>query len=162
MRAWARRTGLVAAGAVLALGGLTACGGSDGGDGGGGSGSDAPADASKDDFCEAFSGLYDAVLSQSTSGETSNAIKAFKDWANDMKDVGTPSDMPDDARQGFEVFIDAALKIDDDASVDDLQNFGDDLPQSDQDAGEAFGDWATQNCPSAIPTDLPSVDPSAS
>jgi hypothetical protein len=153
MRAWMRRTGLVTAGAVLALGGLTACGGSDS-DGGG---SSAPDDASKDDFCKAFSGLYDKVMTGASSEDPSDAIAAFKDWANDMKDVGTPSEMPDDARRGFEVFIQEALKIDDNASQEDLQNLGDDLPQADQDAGDAFGDWATENCPAAIP----SLDPSA-
>jgi hypothetical protein len=152
MQAWMRRTGLVAAGAVLAMGGLTACGGSDGGD----SGSSAPEDASKDDFCTAFNGLYENVMSQATSGDPSDAIAAFKDWANDMKDVGTPSEMPDDARRGFEVFVQEALKIDDDASAEDLQNLGDDLPKDDQDAGEAFGTWAQENCPAASPDLSPS------
>ena len=153
MQAWMRRTGLVAAGAVLALGGLTACGGSDGSDGGGGDGSaDAPADATKDEFCEAFTDLYDKVLAGSGSGDSSDTVKAFKEWAGDMKEVGTPSEMPDDARHGFEVFVDTALELDDNASPDDLQNLGDDLSQEDQDAGDTFGDWATENCPSALPS----------
>jgi hypothetical protein len=153
----------IASGAFL-LTGLTACGGdSDGG----GSGTSAPADASSEDFCTAFNGLYEKVLGNVTSADTSQAIKAFKEWAADMKDVGTPEDMPDDARHGFDVFVDAAANIDDDATVADLQNFGDDLSEEDQSAGETFGDWASDNCPSplsdlasSIPSDLPTDLPS--
>ncbi|MEP9362852.1 hypothetical protein ABLE68_07805 [Nocardioides sp. CN2-186] len=143
------RAALTIASGALLLSGLTACGGSDGG----GSGSAAPDDASKDDFCTAFNGLYEKVMADMTSADTSKAIAAFKDWAADMKKVGTPDDMPEDARRGFEVFVDAAAKIDDDATVDDLQNLGDDLSQADQDAGDTFGNWASDNCPSGLPTD---------
>ena len=59
--------------------------------------------------------------------------------------------------------VEQAQKIDDDASLDDLQNLGDDLPQSDQDAGDAFGEWATDNCPMDVPSlEAPSVEGSPS
>jgi len=151
------RAALTIASVALVLTGLTACGGdSDGG----GSGSAAPDDASKDDFCTAFNGLYEKVMADLTSADTSKAITAFKDWAADMKKVGTPDDMPEDARRGFEVFVDAAQDIDDDATIDDLQNLGGDLSKADQDAGDTFGDWASENCPSALPSDLASSIPS--
>lgn len=160
------RAALTIASTALVLTGVTACGSDSAGDGGG-SGSAAPANASKDDFCTAFNGLYEKVMADLTSADTSKAITAFKEWAADMKDVGTPDDMPEDARRGFEVFVDAAQDIDDDASIDDLQNLGDDLSQADQDAGDTFGEWASENCPSdlsdlasSIPSDLPTDLPS--
>jgi hypothetical protein len=145
---------------ALVFGGLTGCGGDDGGS------SSAPDDASKTDFCEAFNGFYEKVVSQATeSADSSAMIKALKEWAGDIEDVGTPSEMPEDARHGFELFIEAAKDIDDNASIEDLQNIGDDLSDADQKDGQAFSDWTTDNCPLDIPglpdaSDLPSDLPS--
>lgn len=148
----------VLAGLALATS-LTACGGSDGG-----SGASAPDDASASDFCDGFNGLFEKVLAQAASGDSSAMITALKGWAGDMEDIGTPSDMPDDARRGFELFIDQAKDLDEDATLDDLQNLGDDLSDDDQADGEAFSSWTTENCALDIPgvdaSDLPSIDPS--
>ncbi|CAI9402127.1 hypothetical protein [Nocardioides sp. T2.26MG-1] len=148
----------VLAGLALATS-LTACGGSDGG-----SGASAPDDASTSDFCDGFNGLFEKVLAQAASGDSSAMITALKDWAGDMEDIGTPSDMPDDARRGFELFIDQAKDLDEDATLDDLQNLGDDLSDDDQADGDAFSTWTTDNCALDIPgvdaSDLPSIDPS--
>jgi hypothetical protein len=151
------RAAVTIAGMALVFGGLTACGG----DGGGSSASD---DASQEDFCKAFNGFYEKVVSKATDADTSDMVKALQEWAADIEDVGTPSEMPDDARHGFEVFVDAAKDIDEDAALGDLQNLGDDLSEGDQKDGEAFSDWTTSHCPLDIPglpdaSDLPS-DPS--
>lgn len=151
----ARRAALTLASTALMLGGLAGCGGSDGGS----SGSAAPDHASKDDFCRAFNGLFAKVVSEAGSGDTSRAIGAMKAWAADMQAVGTPSDMPDDARHGFEVFVAAARKIDADASLSELTDFGSTLPQGDQADAEAFGAWASTHCPGAL-SDLSSALPS--
>ncbi len=165
MGATARKAALVVASTALALGALAGCGSdSDGGSDGGSSagGASAGGDASKDDFCTAFNGLVTDVLAKAGTGDLSDAVSAIKDWAANMKEVGTPSDMPDDARQGFEVFVEAASNIDEDATLGDLQSLGSELSQADQDAGESFGSWATENCPAALPGigDPPSELPS--
>jgi hypothetical protein len=102
-------------------------------------------------------------MAQATSGDPSTMIKALKDWAADIEKVGTPSDMPDDARHGFELFVDEAKKIEDDATLEDLQNLGEDLSSEDQADGEAFSTWTTENCPMELPSlnpsDLPSEMP---
>lgn len=152
----------VLAGLALATA-LTACGGSDG-DGDGGSGDSAPDNASTSDFCDGFNGLFEKVLAQATSGDSSAMITALKDWAGDMEDIGTPSDMPEDARNGFELFVEQAKDLDENASLDDLQNLGEDLSEGDQADGEAFSTWTEKNCPLDLPdidsSDLPSIDPS--
>ncbi|MDI6911413.1 hypothetical protein [Nocardioides sp.] len=157
-RALILRRGAAAVGLTL-MAALTACGGSDGG-----SGAQAPDDASTDDFCEGFNGLFAKVLSQATSGDSSAVISALKDWAADMEDIGTPGEMPDDARHGFELFVEQAKNLDEDATLEDLQNLGDDFSEEDQADGEAFSTWTTDNCPLDIPgissSDLPSIDPS--
>ncbi|MCW2774625.1 MAG: hypothetical protein JWN91_2951 [Nocardioides sp.] len=152
------RAAVTVAGMALVLGGLTGCGG---GSGGGGGGASAPDDASKKDFCAAFNGFYEKVVSQATDADSASMIKALKEWAGDIEDVGTPSEMPEEARHGFELFIAAANDIDDDATLEDLQIIGDDLSDADQKDGQAFSDWTTDNCPLDIPglpdaSDLPS------
>jgi hypothetical protein len=140
-----------AAAALAVVASLAACNG----DSGGGSGSAAPDDASRDDFCSAFNSLFDTVLSSATSGgDIGKAIAALKEWAADIEDVGTPADMPDDARHGFELFVEQAKGLDEDASMEELQNLGEDLSEADQADGEAFGDWTTKNCPLDLPGDL--------
>ena len=126
MRATARKTMLALAGTALALGTMAGCGGSGGG---GDSGSSAPDNASTEEFCDAFNSLFTEVMAKAGSGDMSQAIPAIKEWAENMQDVGTPDDMPDDAREGFEVFVDAAADIDEDAKLEDLQNLGDDLSE---------------------------------
>ena len=84
--------------AVMALMAAAGCG--DGGDSGSGesgtgssasSGSDAPTDASIEDFCSTFE------ATQMISGD---------DAAVQLAATGTPSDIPADARAGFEFLID--------------------------------------------------------
>lgn len=161
MRATARKAGLAVAATALALGTLAGCGG----DGGGGS--SAPDDASTEDFCDAFGTLFEEIMAQALTDDPSVAIEALKDWADNMEEIGTPDDIPDQARDGFEAFIDAARDLPDDATLEDLENLGDDLSEADQEAGEAFSDWAVETCPSAmmpdvgdLPSDLPTEMPS--
>jgi hypothetical protein len=147
MRAALSRTGSGIAGLALVIGSLTGCGGDDGG-GGGSSASD---HASKEDFCEAFNGFFDKVVSKAADADSADLIAALKEWAADIEDVGTPDEMPEDARNGFELFIDQAKDIDDGATLEDLQNLGQDLSEDDQEDGEAFSTWTTDNCPLDIP-----------
>ncbi len=152
MGATARKTTLALAGTALALGTLAGCGGGDD------SGSSAPDNASTEEFCDAFNSLFTEVMAEAGTGDMSQAVSAIKEWAENMEEVGTPDDMPDEAREGFEVFVKAAGEIDEDAKLEDLQNLGGDLSESDQEAGDAFGDWATETCPTELPdiSDLPS------
>jgi hypothetical protein len=69
-----------------------------------------------------------------------------------MEEVGPPADMPDDARHGFELFVDQAQGIDENASLDDLEKLGEGLSDADRADGQAFNDWTTDNCPLALPS----------
>ena len=153
MRATTQKATLVLASTALVLGTLAGCG-----DDGGGGGSSAPDNTSTAEFCEAFNSLFTEVMAKAGDGDMSTVVSAIKEWAENMQEVGTPDDMPDEVRDGFEVFIDAASEIDEDATLEDLQDLGGDLSEADQEAGDAFGDWATETCPTAIPglDDLPS------
>jgi hypothetical protein len=95
-----RLAGTAGAGVLLAFS-LTACGGG---------ASDAPDDASKEDFCDAYNSSSD--LGEDASAE--EQVEAAKDQADKIIDVGTPEDMSDDEREGFEIFTDAIKDVDED------------------------------------------------
>lgn len=101
------------AAAVLALS-LTACGGGDAGD--------APKDASKDDFCEKLNALDSLETSETP---TEDEFNDAKDKILELRDVGTPKEISGEAREGFEIFIDAV----DDLSYDEAKK----LASSDSD-----------------------------
>ena len=82
--------------ASLVLVGATALGCS-----GGGGGAGAPTDATEEDYCAGYQSLFDdmSTMADATDAEI---IAQIKDWATTMEETGTPEDMPEDARAGFE------------------------------------------------------------
>ena len=133
-----RPLALASAAVLLGLS-LSACGG-------------APSDASVEDFCKA----------QNDSAKGEELFKAFgeKDWdkaedllkeqADEVEEVGTPEDIPDDAREGFEIQIDAVKDI----SADDIQKavedqndpFEETVSDDDTDKVEAFEKYESETC----------------
>jgi hypothetical protein len=138
-----------AAGLILLAGLLTGCGGDGEGGGEGDGGDAAPADASQEEFCDAYAGLFESMGSMDPN-DTSAGIEAVQDWADDMEQVGTPEDTPDDVREGFEVVIDSVQEIDPDATEEELNDLGQDLTEGDQKSGEAFIEYANKTCPDAM------------
>ncbi|KQY57512.1 MULTISPECIES: hypothetical protein [unclassified Nocardioides] len=112
-----RRLALVGASLVL-VGGLAACGGS-------------PDDASKDDFCKAM----DKV------GKAGDDFDKYKDAVDELSDTGTPENIDDDARDGFEFLVDEVGDADSEKDLDDVDVKGDDKK-----ATEAFGKYYAKEC----------------
>lgn len=135
-----RRVAAISAPVLLALS-LTACGGDDGG-----GDSDAPESATNDEFCEAFLDVGNL--------ETGADIK---DFAANLEEVGTPEDVSEDERAGFEVFIDAAQDVDDDATLEDIED--PDVSEEDNANAEAFVTYATETCAGSLPDELPTDAP---
>lgn len=134
-----RRVATVSAPLLLAFS-LTACGG--------GGGSDAPDNASQEEFCKAFTDTPD--------GEDANAAH---DYADKLKDVGTPDSIDGDAREGFELYVDFLG----DVSDDDIKKFSESSDPSDvfDNKGDlekitAFYTEAFGQCSPDLPTDIPS------
>ena len=132
--------------AVLLVGAVTsACGG-----GGGG----APTDASEDGFCEAANSLMSHLLPEDMSSaelpSDEDMARALKDWGARMEEVGTPDDISDDARAGFEAVVDQAKEIDaSDFSMENLEDLemgGADASEEVKKQAEAFGDYLTDTC----------------
>ena len=104
---------------VLLAFSLSACGG-------------APTDASEKEFCE-------VALDQ-----PGDDVDAIHDWADKAEEVGTPEDIPDEARDGFELLVDTAKDIDED-DLDD-ESLEDEFSDEDQDAFAAYGEYVGKTC----------------
>jgi hypothetical protein len=140
------RTRLTLTSAVLLVGAVTsACGGAGGG---------APTDASEDGFCEAVNSLLEGVVPEdATTPEMpsdEDIAQSVKDWGERMGEVGTPEDISDDARAGFETVVEQAEEIDaSDFSLDNLEqleNGGADASEETEKQAEAFGTYVTETC----------------
>jgi hypothetical protein len=134
-----------------------ACGGDDDAD-------SAPQDASSGDFCEAYTSIFDSLLAapsdSSQDQQEEAAVDALKDWSERMREVGTPEDLPDDARKGFELVLGEASDIDDVSDLSDLED-SQDYSDSEQEQAQALNTWVTENCADSmpgLPTDVPSAE----
>lgn len=140
------RIALAAAGMVLVGATSAACGGS---------ADDAPEDASKGDFC-------DVVIENNpfTDQDDPPSQDDFDDWVDELKDVGTPDNISDEARDGYEVLVDALddIDVDDIDQDEDFDKYVDD--EDDRLDVEAFSTYLIGECVGDLPTGLPSDLPS--
>lgn len=138
-----KRPAAAAGAAVLLAFSLTACGG-------------APDDASEDDFCDAFAGVFEP-FADITGDPTEDQWEDFQDATGELEDTGTPDNISGDEREGFEIFVEAIG----DADYDDIKDADEEsFPGVDKDdeakVTQFFG-YAGETCPEAfgVPTDLP-------
>jgi hypothetical protein len=134
------KLGLVAASLILVAGGAVGCG--DDGDGGGGGGND----TSTADFCGALKDFENDFGEADPTKDLKGYIKALKDAADKLDEVGTPDDMPDDAKKGFDLTIKTISDLDDDATLDDLAKIGD-VSDADQKNIDALDTYISKQCP---------------
>jgi hypothetical protein len=128
--------------AVLLALSLSACGG----------GVDAPEDASQEAFCETFNSQAEIGEAESAGDQADKA----HDIADKLEEVGTPDDISDDARKGFEEYVEALQDIDED-DVETLSDASEDEAAEaldiDQDAFTAFFEYAFEACAGAPPAE---------
>lgn len=111
-----------------------------------------PEDASLDDFCDVYFGLFaggmDAVDPSAPAAEQDAAmVEALRTWAKELEKVGTPGDLSGRARDGFERIVRAAAELEP-GDIDNLALLGEDFTEDEMAATEAFEDFATQHCES--------------
>lgn len=132
---------LTAASLLLVAGGAVACGSDDDS-----SASDSGGGTSTEEFCSAFGDFATSSFSGGIS-DPEALVKQLKEGADELEDVGTPDDMPDRAREGLEVVLDAIDDLPDDADQADLAKIDEQLSDEDEAKGEEFSTWASDNCP---------------
>jgi hypothetical protein len=128
-------------GALLLVGAATsACGG-------GG----APTDASEKDFCETQSSLLSDLMPDDMSNpelpSDEQMAKAVKDWGAELEEVGTPEDIPDDAKAGLGITLDAINDLPDDASQEDVIQIESSFSDDEKKKTDAFNDYLAKTCP---------------
>ena len=143
-----RRTRLGVSAAALLAGAVAAACGPGGGVGG------APTDASEKEFCQTQSSLLQdlmpADMSKPELPSDEQMAEAVKDWAKEIEEVGTPEDISDDARKGFESIVEQANEIDaSDFSIEKLEQLeagGKDASAEARKQADAFEKYLTETC----------------
>ena len=142
------RTRLTVSAAALLVGAVaSACG--SGGVGGG-----PPSDASKKDFCQTQTSLLEDLMPADMSNpelpSDEQMAQAVKDWGAKIDEVGTPEDISDDARKGFERVVEMANDIDPaDFSIEKLEELeagGEKASAEAKKQADAFEKYLTETC----------------
>lgn len=129
-----KRPAAAAGAAVLLAFSLSACGGP-------------PTDASKEDYCDAVndnSALNDIDFE---NPDEEAFVDALKEQAEKLEEVGTPEDIPDDAREGFEIQLEAINDLDaDDIDFDDPEAFDDEFSDDEKEKVDAYAEYEAETC----------------
>lgn len=127
---------------ALLVVGIVLATGDDDGDGKDDDADGSPTNASQADFCQ-VSQNEDSLDIEGTDQEVA---KAANDFAADLREVGTPSDISPEAREGFELYVDELA----DVEADDIDEFKEGLQgvfDADEiDKVEAFITYVTEMC----------------
>jgi len=126
--------------AVLLAFSLTACGG-------------APTDASKGDFCDAFNSseeiFADIDPEAEPADQAGDVTDAYKEFAEKLEEVGTPEGISDDAREGFEIFVEELGDLDEGDVEDYLNDPSKDIAEvskDDEKKVDEFTEYAGKEC----------------
>jgi hypothetical protein len=111
------KLGLALGALLLAAPGLVSCGGDD--DSSGSKDDGESAAVSVEDFCAAAE-KFENTFTETDTANLTEGLKALKDAARELQDVGTPDSIPDDAREGLALTLDKLISLPDDATEDDL------------------------------------------
>ena len=161
------RTRLAVTTTVLLIGAAASACGSGGGVGVGGG---APTDATEKEFCQTQSSLLKDLMPADMSNpelpSDEQMAKAVKDWAKKIEDVGTPEDISDDARKGFEAIVEQANEIDaSDFSIEKLEELeagGKDASAEAKKQADAFEKYLTETCGNPLDNlDMPEMPESS-
>jgi hypothetical protein len=143
-----KRPAAVVGATVLLSFSLTACGGP-------------PTDASEKDYCDAI-GDDSYFNDLGEDADEQDYVDALQEFADAVKEVGTPEDIPDDAREGFEIQLDVI----DDLKADDIDLEGDENPleselsDDEKKKVDAYTEYENETCSEDTDVDVP--DPEAS
>jgi hypothetical protein len=134
------RLGLLLGGVLLAVPGLMSCGGDDG------EGSDdGKEEVTVARFCAAAE-KFENSFTETDTTNLSEGIEALKDAARELKDLGTPEALPDDAREGLVLTLDELIGLPDDADETDLTDALD-FTDDEKAKSLAFETYLDANCP---------------
>ena len=130
------RHALIAAGLALVAGTTVGCGDSG-----------PPTDASTEEFCGVFEDFYADLAKLGADAEAADAVAALKDVADRLQEIGTPEDISEEARAGFEVTVEAIENIDEDASEEDINKLlEENFSEEEKKQADAFNSYLGETC----------------
>ena len=131
---------LSAGAALLLVAGLgSACGGGP------------PEDASEADFCRAYHSLTEDLADLAADASDARAVETMRAWGERLQESGTPEDIPEEARDGYELVVDTLEGLDEGTTQEELDQLGEDFSADEEKAGEAFATYVQETCPMELP-----------
>lgn len=114
-------------------------------------GSSYPTDASKEDFCNALGDVVTTSIQIEGEEPTEDEWEDIQQSYADLGDTGTPEDIGEDERKGFEVVVDTITDLDYDEAKDEFGDRGgeDVIPgvsEEENDNADKFFDYAATEC----------------
>ena len=137
---------LLVLGLVAGCGGSDSSGSGDAADDAGGSAGGPPTDASVEDFCGTFLDLIEQASQQGSDVSDADAVELAKEAADKLSEVGTPEDMPAEARRAFEKAIELIRSIPDGATQKEMDDIAADLTAEQQQDLQALTAYVTEKC----------------
>ena len=138
---------------LLVVGLLAGCGDGGADSSGGADAGDAPGNASVEEFCQPFVDMLKEVSAQGDELSDADAVRLAKETADKLRETGTPEDMPEDARKGFELVIAKLADLPDDATKDEVEK-AQQLTEEEQAYSTALSQYIASKCADQlVPTD---------
>lgn len=120
--------------ATLALlGGATGCTGG------------APTDAAAADFCDSYNSLFTDMARLRDASEQ-EVIATIKAWGARMEETGTPEDISEEARAGFEETVAMIGDLEAGASQEDFDKIEQDLTDEQKQQVDEFDKYTNDTC----------------
>jgi hypothetical protein len=141
------RAVLVAAACVLVASSVVGCSN-------GSVGQDAGDPPSAQVFCDALAQFRDEI-DAADAGDLPAYVAALKEAAAQLERIGTPEDIPDSARAGFELTIRRIQDLPDDATEEGLADLGD-VREEEQATLDDLEAYIERTCPDLADSESPS------
>jgi hypothetical protein len=110
---------------------------------------EAPKDATVEEFCQPWIDLIKDVTAKGDDISDEDAVKIAKETADKLAEVGTPKDMPADARKGFELILKKLDELPDDATKEQVDEFTK-LSDEEQKYSDALSQYIAEKCASQL------------
>jgi hypothetical protein len=106
---------------------------------------DAPTHATVEEFCQPFVDMFQDISAQGEDISDEDAVRLAKETAEKLADAGTPDDMPQDARKGFELVVKKLSELPDDATKEEVEE-AQTLTEEEQQYSDALSRYVAEKC----------------
>jgi len=106
----------------------------------------APTDAAAKDFCDSYNSLFTDMAQVSDDASEQEIIAAIREWGAQMAETGTPEDISEEARAGFEETVAMIGDLEADASREDFDRIEQDLTDEQKKQVDEFDRYTADTC----------------